>query len=434
MNNNLFQLGDLITIKHGFAFKGEYFSEKPTHYQLVTPGNFAIGGGFQLGKGKFYSGPIPEDYILQTNDLIVTMTDLSKQADTLGFAAKVPKTEGTTWLHNQRIGLVQVKKDSKLLPEYLYYLMRSNRYRQNIVASATGSTVKHTSPDRIYAYKFNLPSMDEQNRIASILASLDERIILLREANFTLEAIAQTLFKSWFIDFDPVHAKAERREPEGMDAETAALFPDSFEESELGFIPKGWRVGILDDIAKTVGGQKQTKDFNSDVNYVGLEHMPRNSLGLFEWSTAEGLASAKSCFALGDILFGKLRPYFHKVVIAPFDGVCSTDILVCQSKKISFYGIVLMHLFSNSLINYASRLSNGAKMPRINWKDLAKYPIILPPEQVAESFSISIQPLLDRMKENTQQAKVLASLRDILLPRLISGQLCLSREEAKVTQ
>ncbi|WP_019217200.1 restriction endonuclease subunit S [Legionella tunisiensis] len=162
MSNNLFQLGDLITIKHGFAFKGEYFSEKPTHYQLVTPGNFALGGGFQLGKGKFYSGPIPEDYILQTNDLIVTMTDLSKQADTLGFAAKVPKTEGTTWLHNQRIGLVQVKKDSKLLPEYLYYLMRSDRYRQNIVASATGSTVKHTSPGRIYAYKFNLPSMDEQ--------------------------------------------------------------------------------------------------------------------------------------------------------------------------------------------------------------------------------------------------------------------------------
>lgn len=331
--------------------------------------------------------------------------------------------------------MVAVRPDAtKIYPKYLFAVLRSSVVQSQINNMHVGTMIPHFKKGDFDKLKIPVVPKYDQIYIGDYYFTLSERITLLREINSTLESIAQALFKSWFIDFDPVHAKAEGREPDGMDAETAALFPDSFEESELGLIPKGWGVGILDDIAKAVGGQKQTKDFNTDVNYVGLEHMPRNSLGLFEWGTAEGLASAKSCFALGDILFGKLRPYFHKVVIAPFDGVCSTDILVCQSKKITFYGIVLMHLFSNSLINYASRLSNGAKMPRINWKDLAKYPIILPPEQVAESYSISIQPLLECMKENTQQAKVLATLRDILLPRLISGQLCLSKEEAKVLQ
>ena len=278
-----------------------------------------------------------------------------------------------------------------------------------------------------YASELMFPNYPivEQKNIGIILRTLDKRITLLRETNTTLEAIAQALFKSWFVDFDPVRAKAEGREPEGIDAEIAALFPDGFDESELGLVPKGWETSILGDIAEIIRSQTQIRELNSDVNYVGLEHMPRNSLGLFNWNTAEGLASAKSCFSTGDILFGKLRPYFHKVAIAPFNGVCSTDILVCQSKKIAFYGIVLMHLYSDSLIGYAARLSNGAKMPRINWKDLAGYPIILPPEPVAESYSVSIQPLLDRMKENTQQVKMLTTLRDTLLPRLISGQLSL---------
>jgi len=98
-----FKLGDLISVKHGFAFKSEYFSEEPTAHQLVTPGNFAIGGGFQLGKGKHYSGQVPSDYILNQGDVVVTVTDLSRGADTLGYAAIIPKTSGTVWLHNQRV-------------------------------------------------------------------------------------------------------------------------------------------------------------------------------------------------------------------------------------------------------------------------------------------------------------------------------------------
>ena len=234
------KLGDLVEIKHGFAFKGEFFSDQPTKYQLTTPGNFAIGGGFQLGKGKYYNGPIPDDYALKSGDLLVTMTDLSKAADTLGYAAKVPTEQEVIWLHNQRVGLVKAKTGAAVSEDFLHYVMRSSEYRHWVVSTATGSTVKHTSPSRICDYEFLLPNLDYQEEVARVLETLDDRITLLRETNATLEAIAQALFKSWFVDFDPVRAKMEGRTPEGMDEATAALFPDGFETSELGEVPRGW--------------------------------------------------------------------------------------------------------------------------------------------------------------------------------------------------
>ncbi len=242
------------------------------------------------------------------------------------------------------------------------------------------------------------------------------------------------MFKSWFVDFDPVHAKQQGRAPEGMDEAATALFPDSFEESELGLVPKGWMVGTLGNIAKTVKKQLQSSELHSELHYVGLEHIPRKSLSISDWGNAEGLESAKAAFVKDDILFGKLRPYFHKVVIAPFNGVCSTDILVCQSKIPAYYGITVMQLFSKALIDYADRLSNGAKMPRVNWKDLSDYPICIPSEELAGSYSEIIKPTILRMTENIHQTQTLATLRDTLLPRLISGQLRLPEAEAMLKE
>ncbi len=149
-----------------------------------------------------------------------------------------------------------------------------------------------------------------------------------------------------------------------------------------------------------------------------------------DWGTADGLESAKAAFGAGGILFGKLRPYFHKVVVAPFDGVCSTDILVCQATKPAYYAFAAMRLFSSALIDYADRLSNGAKMPRVGWKDLAAYPLVIPPERVASAYTDVVEPLLARMRANVLQAQTLATLRDTLLPRLISGQLRLPQAQA----
>jgi len=314
-------------------------------------------------------------------------------------------------------------------PDWIAICLRSP-LSQHLLGSRANTTVQTTiNLKDVRALPIPLPPEAERQAIAEFVGALDDRITLLRETNATLEAIAQALFKSWFVDFDPVRAKMEGRAPEGMDEATAALFPDGLEESALGLVPKGWRVGTLGDIAQTVRKQLQPTELHAELHYVGLEHIPRQSLSLVRWGTADGLESAKAAFSDGNILFGKLRPYFHKVVVAPFDGVCSTDVLVCQGSTAANYGIAVMHLFSTTLIEYADRLSNGAKMPRVNWKDLAAYPVAIPPESVAADYTQAIAPMLYRMKANVHEAQTLATLRDTLLPRLISGQLRLPEAE-----
>jgi len=243
----------VMDVKHGYAFPGENIREEPPGDILLTPGNFAIGGGFKADKFKYFDGEVPAEYVLEEGDLLVTMTDLSKQADTLGFPAMVPKTHGARFLHNQRLGKILINPNAKIDKRFLYYLLRSTEYRHEVLASATGTTVKHTSPGRILAHKAMLPSLDEQRTIAYILGTLDDKIELNRKMNQTLEAMAQAIFKSWFVDFDPVRAKAEGRDP-GLPRDLAALFPDSFEDSELGEIPKGWGKSSVYDFATYING------------------------------------------------------------------------------------------------------------------------------------------------------------------------------------
>jgi len=272
-------LDDLIEIKHGFAFKGEYFRDEPHGDILLTPGNFAIGGGFKDDKFKYYDGPVLNEFVLTKGDLLVTMTDLSKDADTLGYTAFVPDApSGRRFLHNQRLGKIILKKKSVNL-HYLHYLMSSREYRHEVVSSATGTTVKHTSPERIKRFHFKLPSFPEQQAIAHILGTLDDKIELNRKMNKTLEDMARAIFKSWFVDFDPVHAKAavRREHPDWSNAqvsraalpnlnpEIAELFPDSFEDSELGKIPQGWRIGKFGDCCNVKGGYAyKSKNFTDE--------------------------------------------------------------------------------------------------------------------------------------------------------------------------
>ena len=158
------KLGKLIEIKHGYAFKGKYFSDSETEYILLTPGNVAIGGGFNSSKFKYYEGEILKDYVLKEGQTFINMTDLSKAGDTLGYSAKVPKLNNKTFLHNQRLGLVSLVSN-EILEDYVYWALRSDIYRQQILGSATGSTVKHTSPDRIKNTLISIPSIEEQKQI-----------------------------------------------------------------------------------------------------------------------------------------------------------------------------------------------------------------------------------------------------------------------------
>lgn len=151
-------LGDLCDIKHRYGFKGEYFSDFPTKNILLTPENFNINGDFKSDKLNYYKGPIPDEFVLNPGDIIVTMTDLSKEGDTLGYSAKIPHNPNLIYLHNQRIGLITDIKEN-IDNNFLYWLLRNKEYKYYVVSTASGSTVRHTSPKTIKKYKFKLPPL-----------------------------------------------------------------------------------------------------------------------------------------------------------------------------------------------------------------------------------------------------------------------------------
>jgi len=240
--------------------------------------------------------------------------------------------------------------------------------------------------------------------------------------NATLEGISRAIFKSWFVDFDPVRQKAAGKQPVGMDAQTAAMFPDSFEKSEIGEVPKGWCEGCLGDIAETIRRSVRPEEIAPDTPYIALEHMPRRCIALSDWDSAAALESNKSQFQRGEILFGKLRSYFHKVGVAPLDGVCSTDIVVVRPKSPQCFGYALGHMSSDAFVAYTNAGSTGTKMPRTNWEDMAKYGVVIPPDEITRAFDFVVKHATNSMTSRIFQSRTLAALRDTLLPKLLSGE------------
>jgi type I restriction enzyme S subunit len=398
-------LGDIFNVKHGFAFKGQYFTDEQKPTILVTPGNFAIGGGFQNPKPKYYDGQIPQEYVLKPGQIIITMTDLSKQSDTLGYTAIVPD-DGNIWLHNQRIGLLEFKESFPSDPIFINYLLRSHKYRSWITGSASGTTVKHTSPSRIHAFKCDVPPISEQRAIAHILGSLDDKIELNRRMNQTLEAIARAIFKSWFVDFLPVRAKIEGRST-GLPDDIAALFPDSFEDSEMREIPKGWEVKTIGDVAEFAYGKalKASDRKPGDVPVFGSN----GQVGLHNEALVKGPGIVIGRKGNPGIVTWSYEDFF------PID----TTFYVKES------GIVpsLNYLFYALKDQDLPSLSADSAVPGLNRNLAYMSKFLVPSKKILPAFDGQIDPLFQTIDANENEIKTLASLRDTLLPKLISGEL-----------
>lgn len=276
------------------------------------------------------------------------------------------------------------------------------------------------------------PKMVEQLNIAEILDTLDDRIALLRETNSTLEAIAQALFKSWFVDFDPVRAKQEGREPEGMDADTAALFPDSFEESELGLVPKGWRVSFVYDLAQYINGAAY-KAFEPNSEQKGLPII----------KIAELKAGVTSQTGFSEINMPLKYKINTKDILFSWSGNPDTSIDVFvwphseawlnqhifrvipnTGQERSFVLLMLKYLMP--VFAEIARNKQTTGLGHVTVADLKRLQVALPCNKLLEKWNELVDPLLERAFIVMQQAQALASIRDTLLPRLISGQLRVS--------
>jgi type I restriction enzyme S subunit len=271
-----------------------------------------------------------------------------------------------------------------------------------------GATQDNLSLDKLLTFDFLVPPLPVQHRIAGILSAYDELIENSQRRIRLLEDMARALYREWFVHFRfPGHESVPRL------------------PSALGDIPQGWEVKKLGDIAEEMRRNVPKGELDEPQPYVGLEHIPRRSLPLDAWETTTDLGSNKLEFKKGEVLFGKIRPYFHKVSVAPFDGLCSADTIVIRARRPEHYAVVVSCVSSDEFVAHATATSNGSKMPRANWSVLKDYPVIIPPSALGERFAGVVQSSILQMQTLVFQIQNLRRTRDLLLPRLLSGQVAL---------
>jgi type I restriction enzyme S subunit len=339
----------------------------------------------------------------------------------------------------QRTYVIEPLNKAVTCCRYLFFVI--SHQVNHLKELSVGSATKFLTKTILENLPVVLPRIEEQERIAELLSALDDRITLLRETNATLEAIAQALFKSWFVDFDPVHAKQQGRAPEGMDETTAALFPDSFEESELGLVPKGWRVAAVGDVVETAGGG--TPDTKEPAYWEAGEHCwttPKDLSGIQapvllateRKLSAQGLAKVSSgLLPIGTLLMSSRAPIGYLAIAQVPLAINQGYIAMLPSSQLP---PLYMLFWCRNNMDVIKGRANGSTFMEISKKAFRPIPALIPPAPVLDAFVGVAGALFERLVENERQAQTLATLRDTLLPRLISGQLRLPEAGAIIEE
>jgi len=372
-------LGDYISIKHGYAFKGDGITTEDNGIVLVTPGNFAIGGGFKEGKCKFFNDVYPSEFVLSADDLIVTMTDLSKEMDTLGYSALVPESS-RVYLHNQRIGLVSINREG-LDKHYLYWFMRTRNYQRTIAGGASGTTVHHTSPSRICEVEVDFPDLITQKKIAGLMDAIEGKIQKNEEVNENLLQQASSIYQAWFEDF---------------------VLSD-------GSCPSIWGQGTLSDIANISSGKRPP-----------VKSAEKTDTAVIPLVGAASVMGYTTDANHTDKILVTGRVGTHGVV-QRFNSPCwtSDNTLVITS---NFYEYTFQIL---QRIDYHA-MNRGSTQPLITQGDMNKASILIPDKETLLNFETLVGQLMEQYEANLLENGKLAELRDTLLPRLMSGELDVS--------
>lgn len=311
---------------------------------------------------------------------------------------------------------------------YLLYLLQTEEMQSKLKARATGTTVLGIKQSELRKVELQLPPIGMQVSAAATLKAIDDRIALLRETNATLEAIAQAMFKSWFVDFDPVHAKQQGRAPEGMSEATTALFPDSFEESELGLVPLGWKACSFTDTINTIGGGTPktsiTEYWNGTIPWFSVVDAPSSSdvfvIDTEKHITEAGLNNSSTKLLPAGTTIISARGTVGKLAIVGRDMAMNQSCYGLRGKADDNY---YTYFSTYRIVETLKQRTHGSVFDTITRDTLSGVAVVYPTPSVVLAFEELISPLMERIKENLMQAQTLATLRDTLLPRLISGQL-----------
>ena len=382
------RLAELIDVKHGFPFKSEHYTDAGD-FLLLTPGNCHESGGLKLRPGHdiYYEGEVPSAYLLRKGDLLVVMTDLVNTAPLLGGSLLIP--EDGRYLHNQRLGLIEIKCDQSVDKRFLYYLFNTHGYRGQIRGSATGATVRHTAPDRIRRCTVRIPTrVATQRRIASILSAYDDLIENNRRRISLLEESARLLYREWFVNL---------------------RFPGHESTPIKDGLPEGWERTTLGDLADVQKGQNITKET------VASGSVPVVAGGLepaYLHDTANAAAPVITISASG-ANSGHVALY-------------QQDIWASDCSYIS--GATTPHIFFVYLALKAQQLALtamqlGAAQPHVYPKDIKRLAIPYPDDITLGRFTGTVAPMFLQVRCLQAQNSKLAAARDLLLPRLMSGEI-----------
>jgi type I restriction enzyme S subunit len=324
---------------------------------------------------------------------------------------------------------------TKALPEFVVYAFLAPAF-QDVIRARTihGSTVDRLPLTDFGSFPIAVPPLEVQGDIVATLRALDDRITLLRETNATLEAIAQALFKSWFVDFDPVRAKSLGLTPAGMDEATAVLFPDGFEESAQGLLPKGWRFSPVGDVVQGIydGPHATPPESKEGPVFLGIKNLTGTGLDFCEVRhIAEsdfGQWTRRVLPAAGDIVFSYEATLGFFALVPPGLRCClGRRLALIRPRPNAADGHFLFHQFIAAPFQrlLERHTIQGATVNRIALKHFPSYPVMDPPPDVKAAFDAMVAPIWGRIHANQAQAQSLMQIRDALLPRLISGQLLL---------
>ena len=302
----------------------------------------------------------------------------------------------------QRTVLIQPDRE-KVFPEYLNYVLSTDAMHAYMNMLATGATVGHLNVGDIRKLALpEFPKISEQKKIAAILAAYDDLIENNRQRIALLEKMAEEIYREWFVRL---------------------RFPDHEQTPVNKGVPEGWRIANLKSLCTQIRDSIKKQEFDEARRYVGLEHVPRKTMTQHDFEEVYLIESNKFVFQSGDILFSKIRPYLHKVSLASFSGVCSTDAIVLRPNEAHYSSFVHMTVFSEAFVDLATTASKGTKMPRADWDFLEKAPLLVPSETLLKNYADKSAPIFNKTANLTQQNEQLTQTRALLLNRLISGKL-----------
>lgn len=331
---------------------------------------------------------------------------------------------------NQHVSIIRPQNRSYDYRYLRYFLISPSQQDTMLAFASSGATRNALTKGMIEGFKVPMPPMPIQQTIGEILGTLDDKIELNQRMNETLEAMARALFKSWFVDFDPVRAKAEGRKPEGMDAATAVLFPAAFNDNGL---PEGWEQATLEKVADLNSESWGNANHPDDVEYVDLANTKWGTIEStqnFSWDDAP--SRARRVLRPGDTIVGTVRPGNGSFSFIGSDGLTgSTGFAVLRPKKEIYREVVCYAATSKDNIDRLAHLADGGAYPAVRPDVVLSTPFTFPGDEILAAYSQSTAALLDRAEINKQENKTLAVLRDALLPKLISGELRIDDAKGK---